>query len=184
MRLDVRISDWAFCTPFGRDGGRRCLAEPQDILLEKEGALPTPPTPHTLLIPRCDGDTVATLRFICAPSLAECADVVSVKFYLGEAHQDPGRAPNTATIVVDAEYGGNVTRESSISDSDADAFDEFGGTGFYEYNLTRMEVSGFLNVSSLTPGLDYVFWSVWEHGNGSVPESNSREFDLSRTQYW
>ncbi|CAN0346455.1 unnamed protein product, partial [Ectocarpus sp. 8 AP-2014] len=42
----------------------------------------------------------------------------------------------------------------------------------------------FLNVSSLTPGLDYVFWSVWEHGNGSAPESNSRDFDLSRVQYW
>ncbi|CAM9808562.1 unnamed protein product, partial [Hapterophycus canaliculatus] len=183
VKLDVRIRDWAFCTPFGRDGGRRCLAEPQDIFLEKEGALPTPASPHTLLIPRCDGDTVATLRFVCDPSLAECADIVSVKFYLGEADQDPGRAPNTATIGVGAE-GGNVTRNTSISDSDADTLEDFGITGVYEHNLTSVEVGGFLNVSSLTPGLDYVFWSVWEQGNSSVPESNSRDFDLSRTQYW
>ncbi|CAM9796526.1 unnamed protein product [Scytosiphon promiscuus] len=184
VRLDVRISDWAFCTPFGRDGGRRCLADSQDILLEREGALPTPAPPHTLLIPRCDGDTVATLRFVCDVSLPECIDIVSVKFYLGEADQDPGRAPNTATITVDANYSGNATRNVSIDDFDNDAMEAFGSVGVYEHNLTNVEVGGFLNVSSLTPGLDYVFWSVWEHGNGSVPESNSRDFDLSRSQFW
>ncbi len=172
--MDVRISDWVFCTPFGRDDGRRCMAEPQDILLENDGALPLPPAlppPHTLLIPRCDGDIVATLRFVCDPGLLACADVVSVKFYLGEADQDPGRAPNTATI-----GGGGTTS--------ADVLEEFGVAGIYEHNLTRSEVQGFLNVSNLTPGRDYVFWSVWEHSNGSAPESNSQEFDLSRTQYW
>lgn len=105
---------------------------------------------------------------------------MSVKFYLGEANQDPGRAPNTATIGT----GGNGTSSSSGISSDAEALEEFGGTGVYEHNLTSAEVEGFLNVSSLTPGLDYVFWSVWEHSNGSAPESNSQEFDLSRTQYW
>ena len=71
----MRIRDWTFCTPFGRDGGRQCLAEPQDILLLNEGALPSPPTPpppHTLLIPRCDGETVATLRFVCDPRFVAC----------------------------------------------------------------------------------------------------------------
>eukprot|EP00752_Nemacystus_decipiens_P006446 g5806.t1 len=182
VRVDVRISDWTFCTPFGRDGGRQCLAEPQDILLQNEGALPsspTPPPPHTLLIPRCDGETVATFRFVCDPRVDGCTDVVSVKFYLGEADQDPGQAPNTATIG----GRGNGTSSSS-SNAEADALEEFGGNGVYEHNLTIAEVEGFLNVSSLTPGLDYVFWSVWEHGNGSAPESNSQEFDLSRTQYW
>lgn len=110
------------------------------------------------------------------PRLDGCTDVVSVKFYLGEADQDPGRAPNTATI------GGRA--DGTSSSAEADALEEFGGTGVYEHNLTIAEVEGFLNVSSLTPGLDYVFWSVWEHGNGSAPESNSQEFDLSRTQYW
>lgn len=114
------------------------------------------------------------------PRLDGCTDVVSVKFYLGEADQDPGQAPNTATI------GGRGNGTSSISSSstEADALEEFGGTGVYEHNLTIAEVEGFLNVSSLTPGLDYVFWSVWEHSNGSAPESNSQEFDISRTQYW
>ncbi|CAM9400929.1 unnamed protein product, partial [Ectocarpus fasciculatus] len=182
VRLDVRISDWSFCTPFGRDGGRLCMAEPQDIYLESEGALPlapSPPPPHTLLIPRCDGDTVATFRFVCDPRLAECADIVSVKYYLGEAEQDPGQAPNAATIGVAGGSG-----EHGANTSSSDTLEKFRGTGVYERNLTSAEVGWFLNVSSLTPGLDYVFWSVWEHGNGSAPESNSRDFDLSRTQYW
>lgn len=158
------------------------MAEPQDIFLENEGALPLPPAPpppHTLLIPRCDGETVATFRFVCDPRLVECADIVSVKYYLGEADQDPGQAPNTATIGV---AGGSGENGTSISSSGA--LEEFWGTGVYERNLTSAEVGSFLNVSSLTPGLDYVFWSVWEHGNGSTPESNSRDFDLSRVQYW
>lgn len=158
------------------------MAEPQDIFLESEGVLPLPPAPpppHTLLIPRCDGDTVATFRFVCDPRLVKCADIVSVKYYLGEAGQDIGRAPNTATIGVAGSSGGNAT-----STSGSDALEEFRGTGVYERNLTSAEVGWFLNVSSLTPGLDYVFWSVWEHGNGSAPESNSRDFDLSRSQYW
>ncbi|CAM9203603.1 unnamed protein product [Ectocarpus sp. 6 AP-2014] len=182
VRLDVRIRDWSFCTPFGRDGGRRCMAEPQDIFLQNEGALPLPPAPpppHTLLIPRCDGETVATFRFVCDPRLVECADIVSVKYYLGEADQDPGEAPNTATIGVARGSGENGTSTSSSG-----ALEEFWGTGVYERNLTSAEVGSFLNVSSLTPGLDYVFWSVWKHGNGSAPESNSRDFDLSRSQYW
>lgn len=176
MRLDVRVSDWPFCTPFGQNGGRACSSKAQDILLEDEGALPAPPAlppPHTLLIPRCDGDIVATLRFVCDPRLTACADVTSVKFYLGEADQPPGRAPNTATI------RGNRTNSGA-----ADALAEFGRAGVYEHNLTSAEVGGFLNVTSLQPGLDYVFWSVWEHGNASVPESNSQNFDLSRVQYW
>lgn len=102
-----------------------------------------------------------------------CTDLTSVKFYLGEADQDPGQAPNTATI---QKSGGNG--------STSDGLEDFRGTGVYEHNLTRAEVSGFLNVTSLTPGLDYVFWSVWEHNDGSAPESNSQGFDLSRTQYW
>ncbi|CAM9885944.1 unnamed protein product, partial [Ectocarpus sp. 13 AM-2016] len=182
VRLDMQISDWSFCTPFGRDGGRRCMAEPQDIFLENEGALPLPPAPpppHTLLIPRCDGETVATFRFVCDPRLVECADIVTVKYYLGEADQDPGQAPNTATIGVARGSGENGTSTSSSG-----ALEEFWGTGMYERNLTSAEVGSFLNVSSLTPGLDYVFWSVWEHRNGSAPESNSRDFDLSRVQYW
>lgn len=143
-------------------------------MLEGEGALPDPPTPpppHTLLIPRCDGDTVAALRLVCDPRLPVCADIASVKFYLGEADQPPGQAPNTATI------GGSDTKNK-------EALAEFAKTGVYEHNLTTAEVGGFLNVTSLTPGLDYVFWSVWEHDNGSAPESNSRDFDLSRVQYW
>lgn len=188
VRVDIRISNWTFCTPFGRNGGRACPTEPQDVLLENEGALPLaprPPPPHTLLIPRCEGDTVATLRFVCDPSLAECTDIFSVKFYLGEADQDVGRAPNTATIG----GGGNGTSSSSSnglrgSDNNLGPLEEFAQSGVYEHNLTSAEVGGFLNVSSLTPGLDYVFWSVWEHKNGSVPESNSRDFDLSRTQFW
>lgn len=171
VRLDVLISDWPFCTPFGHNGGRACLTEAQDILLENEGALPArpaPPPPHTLLIPRCDSDTVATFRFVCDPRLPVCTDLTSVKFYLGEADQPAGQAPNTATI------GGNGST----------ALAQFEDSGVYEHNLTRAEVGGFLNVTSLTPGRDYVFWSVWEHGNGSAPESNSRDFDLSRVQYW
>lgn len=126
------------------------------------------------------------MRFVCDPSLAECTDIFSVKFYLGEADQDADRAPNTATI-----GGENVTSSSSNNnsglsrgDTNADPLEKFAETGVYEHNLTSAEVGGFLNASSLTPGLDYVFWSVWEHTNGSVPESNSRDFDLSRTQYW
>ncbi|CAN0538146.1 unnamed protein product, partial [Ectocarpus sp. 12 AP-2014] len=74
--------------------------------------------------------------------------------------------------------------ENGTSTSSSGALEDFWGTGVYERNLTSAEVGSFLNVSSLTPGLDYVFWSVWEHGNGSAPESNSRDFDLSRVQYW
>lgn len=102
-----------------------------------------------------------------------CTDLASVKFYLGEADQPPGQAPNTATI---QKSGGNGSTSGGIED--------FQDTGVYEHNLTRAEVTGFLNVTSLTPGLDYVFWSVWEHNDGSAPESNSQSFDLSRTQYW
>lgn len=172
----MSVNDWPFCTPFGRNGGRACWQEAQDILLEEEGALPAPPAPpppHTLLIPRCEEETVATFRFICDPRLTVCNDLSSVKFYLGDADQPPGRAPNTATI------GGGGSNSSA-----AKMLDEFVDTGVYEHNLTKAEVGGFLNVSSLTPGLDYVFWSVWEHSNGSAPESNSRNFDLSRRQYW
>lgn len=102
-----------------------------------------------------------------------CTDLASVKFYLGEADQDPGQAPNTATI-----------QKSRGNGSASGGIEQFTDTGVYEHNLTRAEVNGFLNVTNLTPGLDYVFWSVWEHNDGSVPESNSRDFDLSRTQYW
>ncbi|CAM9913513.1 unnamed protein product, partial [Ascophyllum nodosum] len=65
LQLDMEIQNWPFCTSFGHGGGRECLAEKQDVLLERDGALSDPPTPHTLLIPRCEGDTVATLRFVC-----------------------------------------------------------------------------------------------------------------------
>lgn len=172
----MQVSNWSFCTPFGQDGGQECWVEAQDILLEDEAALPAapiPPPPHTLLIPRCDEEIVATFRFVCDPRLTVCTDLTSVKFYLGEADQPPGQAPNTATI-----------SGSNTNGSTAEAFAGLGESGIYEHNLTRSEVSGFLHVSSLTPGLDYIFWSVWEHGSASTLESNSQTFDLSRKQYW
>ena len=168
----MEIQNWPFCTSFGHGGGRECLAEKQDVLLERDGALSDPPTPHTLLIPRCEGDTVATLRFVCDYRLDTCTDVASVKFYLGEAVQLPEKAPNIATI---------STTRGNIDGVPA----KYGTIGVYEHNLTASELYGFLNVTSLTPGLDYVFWSVWGHENASFgPESNTRDFDLARTQYW
>lgn len=150
------------------------MAEEQDILLELPEALPEPPTlppPHTLLIPQCTEEAVATFRFVCDSRLSECIDVISVKFYLGQADQAPHEAPNFATI------GFNGT-------GDAAAFEDARHTGAYEHNITRSEVQGFLNATELTPGQDYVFWSVWTLRNGSVPELNTLNFDLSRTQYW
>ena len=138
------------------------------FLLERPVRAATPPT---LLIPRYEGDTVATLRFVCDYRLNTCTDVVSVKFYLGEAVQLPEKAPNIATI---------TTAHGNIDGVPA----KYGNTGVYEHNLTTSELYGFLNVSSLTPGLDYVSWSVWEHKNASFGlESNTRDFDLARIQY-
>lgn len=174
IRLDVQIDNWPFCTAFGRGGGQVCRAAEQDIFLELPGALPDPPTPpppHTLLIPLCEGDAVATLRFVCDPTLPMCNDITSVKFYLVDADQPPNRAPNVATI------------DANTTD-DAAALEEARGTGRYEHNLTRTELGDFLNVTDLIPGQDYVFWSVWGHETGLAPEFNSRDFDFSRSQYW
>lgn len=173
MRLDLRVSDWPFCTPFGRDGGAACLAEEQDIFLELPGAFPdpsAPPPPHTLLIPRCQGQIVATLRFVCDPRLAQCVDLGLVKFYFGESSQPASQAPNFATV------NANETRGAAGQDNPRD--------GRYDHNLTRSELSGYLNITDLEPGVDYVFWTVWSVGNGSAPEYNSQGFDLSRSQYW
>lgn len=174
IRLDLQVNDWQFCTPFGWFGGVSCRAEAQDILLELPGALPEPPNPpppHTLLVPRCDEDNVATLRFVCDPRLPECTDLVSIKFYLGEANQSVNRAPNLATITPNNTDG-------------AEAFKAAEETGWYEHIVTRAELHGFLNVTELTPGLAYVFWSVWGQENGSTLEFNTRKFDLNRIQYW
>lgn len=97
--------------------------------------------------------------------------MASIKFYLGEARQSVHRAPNLATV-------------TSNNTDGAEALEAAEEAGWYEYNVTRAELRGFLNVSDLTPGLEYVFWTVWGQENGSSPEFNTREFDLNRTQYW
>lgn len=173
VRLDLQVNDWPFCTPFGWFGGVSCEADAQDILLELPGALPEPPIPpppHTLLLPRCNGDHVATLRFVCDPRLRECANLASIKFDLGEADQAVNRAPNLATI-------------TSNNTGGAEAFEAGKETGWYEHNVTRAELGGFLNVTDLTPVLHHVFWSVWGQDYGTILEFNTRKFDLSRTQY-
>lgn len=168
------VNEWPFCTPFGWFGGVACQAEAQDILLELPGALPKPPNPpppHTLLIPRCEGGNLATLRFVCDPRLPGCTDLASVKFYLGHADQPTNKAPNFATIMRNSTRGRRIMEEGQV-------------TGQYEHNITLAEVRGFLNVTDLTAGADYVFWSVWGQENGSALELNTRKFDLNRTQYW
>lgn len=124
------------------------------------------------MIPRCDEDTIATLWFICDPRLPLCAHVVFVKFYLGEARWPPNQAPNIATI-----------EDASVANA-TDASGDGAKIGVYAHNVTRSELVSYLNVTDLSPGVEYTFWTVWGHGNGSVPESNTRDIDLGRTQYW
>lgn len=108
---------------------------------------------------------------MCDPKLRECLNLGAIKFYLGEADQAVNRAPNLATITSNSTDGMETLKIGKE-------------TGWYEHNVTRDELGGFLNISELTPGLDYVFWSVWGQEYGSNVEFNTREFDLNRTQYW